>query len=178
MEKTLYQGNYLRLTEEEIQGHIFERVYLKDSVIVFPCDAQGRLLFIEEYRAHETPQRRWKTVTGHIDPGDTPEATVKRELQEEIGYRANSMELLYHQVSTGTVNTRVWIYLAWDLEPSKLPNPDGEETILKVEALETSEWFQRILNGDLARGPTAVELFKLYYSLQSGARTLPPSPKT
>jgi ADP-ribose pyrophosphatase len=54
---------------------------------------------------------------GKLDvPGEQPLATAKRELEEEIGKRAERWEeLLWFYTSPGFSDERVWLYLATDL---------------------------------------------------------------
>jgi mutator protein MutT len=46
-------------------------------------DAQGRLLLIQ--RGHAPAQGRWTLPGGRVEPGETPEAAVVREVREETG---------------------------------------------------------------------------------------------
>jgi ADP-ribose pyrophosphatase YjhB (NUDIX family) len=56
---------------------------------VVPCvgavvhDAEGRLLLIR--RGHEPQRGRWTLPGGRVEPGETPEQAVVRELREETG---------------------------------------------------------------------------------------------
>src|SRR6476661_361970 len=93
MEKTVYKGNILKVTEEEIDGIVWEKVYLPSGVIVFPITDDGKIMLIKEKRPHETPNVRIKPVSGILEPEKgTPEENAQREMQEEIGYKAREMK--------------------------------------------------------------------------------------
>lgn len=48
----------------------------------------GRVLLLHRTRKNEDPNRgKWIGVGGHIEPGETPEACVLREVHEETGLR-------------------------------------------------------------------------------------------
>lgn len=139
MEKTKYHGQFVKVTEEEIEGNIWERVYLKDGVIIFPLNENDEILMIEERRPHENHPIRLKFVTGQIDGDEDPLLTANRELQEEIGKKADNLETLLHKETSGTINNHLFQVLAYNLSDSKIPNPDGEDTIVSVKAFSIRE---------------------------------------
>jgi ADP-ribose pyrophosphatase YjhB (NUDIX family) len=61
---------------------------------VVPCvgaivrDAAGRLLLIQ--RGHPPHPGRWSLPGGRIEPGETPEQAVEREVLEETGLRVRA----------------------------------------------------------------------------------------
>lgn len=172
MEQQVYGGRFIQVTEERIGKSLYERAYLKHSVTVFPVDAQGRMLFIQECRVHENPQVRWKSVTGFLEEGATVEENANRELQEEIGQKAGSLEVIETMRLTGTINMAQHYVLARDLSEAKLPNPDGEASILAVAALPLDEVLRRTLTGEIARGAGAFVLLRLLYQVEKGLRRL------
>ncbi len=139
MENTKYSGKFIKVTEQEIDGAIWERVYLKDGVIIFPITDDGKVIMIEEKRPHEKNPIRLKFVTGQIDNDDDPILTANRELQEEIGKKAKTIEILLKKETTGTVNSKLYQLIALNLIDSKLPNPDGEDTIVSIKAYSIAE---------------------------------------
>jgi ADP-ribose pyrophosphatase YjhB (NUDIX family) len=168
MEKEAYKGKFVQVTEETIDGSVYERVYIRNAMTIFPIDDQGRVLFIKEKRVHERPQVRWKPVTGYYEEGAGLEENANRELQEEIGKKAGIIEPFFKMRLTGTVNIEQNFVIARNLTDSKLPNPDGEESILEVAPLSLDEILERTLNGEFAKGSVGYGLMKLYYEVKQG----------
>ncbi len=168
MENPAYQGKFVRVTEEEIEGSVYERVYLRHALTVLPIDNKGRVLFIKERRLHETPSIRWKPVTGFLEEYGTVEENANRELQEEIGKIADSIQPYFHVRHTGTLNLEQHFVIARGLRDNKLPNPDGENSIIEVAALGLDEILKRALDGEFARGTVGFVLMKLYYEIKNG----------
>ncbi len=61
---------------------------------------------------------------GHVDAGEEPAAAAARELAEETGYRAASVDLLGRLTpDVGRVGTRMWCYYASETELADPPPP-------------------------------------------------------
>jgi ADP-ribose pyrophosphatase len=166
MEKEVYKGKIIRVTEEEIQGIVWERSFLPDGVIVFPIDNQGRILLVNEKRPHENPPHRIKPVSGILEPEKGgPEENAQRELQEEIGFKASSLEHLWTQKASGTVNNQQHYFIARDLIISKLPNPDGEDTIMNIVAYTPRELFDLLMEDKIRWSLSTLGLFRLFKHL-------------
>jgi ADP-ribose pyrophosphatase len=66
---------------------------------------------------------------GKLDKGETLENCAIRELEEEIGYRANKLTFLTNiHPAIGFANENMWLYLAEDLEKTE-PILDNDEFI-------------------------------------------------
>lgn len=162
MEKVVYQGNFVKVTEEAIGPNIWERVYLQDGVQVFPINSEGKIALIEERRPHEKNPIRLKFVTGLMDKeNEDPLVTANREMQEEIGYKADHMEILIHRESSGTINNNFYQIVATDLSPSKIPNPDGEDTIVSIKFYSLEEIEELLETEKLPWSMGALGIFKL-----------------
>lgn len=162
MEEIKYQGNFVKVTEENIDGNVWERVYLQDGVQVFPINSEGKIALIEEKRPHEKNKVRLKFVTGLMDAkDDDPLETANREMQEEIGYKAKNLKVLIHREASGTINNNFYQIVATGLEESKIPNPDGEDTILSIKFYSISEIEELLEKEKLPWSMGALGIFKL-----------------
>lgn len=169
MEETKYSGKFIKVTEELIGGHIWERVYLSDGVMVYPINSKGEILMIEEQRPHENQPTRLKFVTGLMDKeGEDPLKTANREMQEEIGFKAAKLELILHRESSGTVNNNFYQVVATDLIPSKIPNPDGEETILSITPYSIEQIKVMLENGKLEWSMGVLGVYKIEAMMNKG----------
>ena len=103
---------------------------------------------------------------GKLDKGEDPETCALRELEEEIGYRANKITFLAHiHPAIGFANELMSIFLAEDLEKTK-DNQDKDEfleliptkldvavdlvwenKITDVKSIVGLLWLQKIKNG-------------------------------
>lgn len=162
MEKEVYKGNIVRVTEEKIGETIWERVFVPDGVIIFPVTEDGKIMLIEEKRPHEIPNIRVKAVSGILehDKG-TPEENAQREMQEEIGLKANKLVPLMTIKNSGTINSTQHFFIARDLVPSKLPNPDGEDVILGIKLFTPDELNDALMADRIRWSTTALGIFRL-----------------
>lgn len=162
VEEIKYKGKFIQVSEKKIDQYTWEKVYLPDSLVVIPITKDNEIIFILEKRPHETPNQRLKLVTGHIDKGESPKETANRELQEEAGFKSNDLtELMVHR-STGTINSNFYYFLAQNLEVSKIPNPDGEDSIIAVKKIKISEVKKMLSENKLEWTLSTLGLFKLF----------------
>lgn len=173
MEDLKYNGNIIQVTEEKIDHIVWERCYLPDGVIIFPITSEGKILFIKEKRPHETPNIRLKPVSGILEKEKgNPEENANRELQEEIGFKANKLNNFLTLASNGTVNNTQYFFLATGLTANKLPNPDGEDTIMEVLELGLEELYQMYLTDKIRWSHSTLGFLKLYHLIKAGSLSI------
>lgn len=116
--------------------HHFVGVEAADWVNLVAFTTEGRLLLVEQYR-HGTDTITLEIPGGAVDPGEDPATAAARELEEETGHRASTIELLGQvQPNPAFLDNRCFTYLALDCTPDGLAQPDpGEEIVVHTATL-------------------------------------------
>src|SRR4029453_695904 len=70
-----------------------EVVRPRGSVAALAVHDDGRVVLIRQYR-YAADQSLWELPAGRLDPGETPAEGAARELEEEVGLRAEKIEPL------------------------------------------------------------------------------------
>lgn len=129
-----------KLMKQEVVEH-------SESMTVVAVDADGALLLVRQYR-HPAGQYLLETAAGSVDPGETAEEAVNRELAEETGYQARRVTYLgSFYLAPGWATEYMHAYLARDLYESRL-EPDEDERI-EVVHLPIPEWEAMIVRGEI-----------------------------
>ncbi|MFB6100406.1 MAG: NUDIX domain-containing protein [Candidatus Nanohalobium sp.] len=81
-------------------------------------EKDGEFLVVKRSEENSTPGK-WSTVSGGIEPGETPEDAAKRELREETGMEAEVVEKGGYYIGEGEQGT-------WRLEPVLMEYKSGE----------------------------------------------------
>jgi ADP-ribose pyrophosphatase len=136
-EKTLstqqiYQGRAVNVRVDTIQKAsgketTREVVEHRDCVAMVVLDEQSNVLLVRQFR-HPVGRFLLEVPAGGIDPGEEPIDSVRRELQEEIGYFPRKTERLGGFYSTpGYCTEYLQCFLATDLAPSRLMAEDTDD---------------------------------------------------
>lgn len=112
------------------------------SVAVVAHDQTAdELVLVEQYRPKLGRAFR-ELPAGGIEDGETPVAAARRELREETGYRAETVEELGVYYPAGVLRMARHVCYATDLTPGEPDTDDGEQiTVERVEsetAVETA----------------------------------------
>lgn len=98
-------------------------VRCSDGVLVVPLTEDGQVLMAVE-RSPAFDREVLVLVGGEVEEGEPLEETANRELQEELGWRAERIEFLGELHPFKYLTSRQFVFLARDLVPSKL---EGDE---------------------------------------------------
>jgi ADP-ribose pyrophosphatase len=129
--RLVYQGRVVRLRVDTIRmpgGRETTREIVErdDCVAVVALDADGKLLLVKQFRK-AVGKELLEIPAGGIDPGESPEEAVKREMREETGYLPRKVAPLGGFYSApGYATEYLYLYLATDLIPSQLFAEDTE----------------------------------------------------
>jgi ADP-ribose pyrophosphatase len=140
-EQLIHDGQVISVaiaTFETAGGEQFDRdvVHHPGAVSVVPLHDDGTVSMARQYRA-ALDGLLLEIPAGKRDVEDEPpEVTASRELEEEIGLRADRLELLgefYN--SPGFSDERSFVYLGRDLRPGTMERHGVEEQALTVERI-------------------------------------------
>ena len=142
-----YLGRFLGLKETDGWEYAF-RTNASGVIVLVPVTAAGELVLVEQYR---TPVRSHviELPAGLVgDNGDTEEdfkAAARRELFEETGYQAESLEAILTSPSTaGMANEILTFYFASGLQRTGPGGGDASEdiTVHLVPLREATAWLE------------------------------------
>lgn len=167
-EDEVHRGYRIRLVRARFEapdGSTFERDVVRDKRVVamVPVLEDGRtVLLVRQYRG-PLDRELLEIPAGLCDvDGETdPTVTAARELAEEIGKAAGSLELLatIHQ-SAGISDEHGLIYLATDLTDVEPDRQGPEEQHMTVVPFDLHDVDDRIADGTLTDAKTVVGLLR------------------
>lgn len=142
--------HFLRLRKDRIElpdGTVIDDYYVRESrgfVVIFALAEDGRVVLVRQYK-HGIAQVLLELPAGAIDPGEQPLQTAMRELEEETGYTAPSLELVRSFVVDPTnSDTIAHLFLARDARKTAEQNLDVTENIeVQLVSLEELRNFVR-----------------------------------
>ena len=152
---TVFQTKWFKLEEAQVQkpadGSNFTYTYLSvaPSVMVVAIDGEGRIVIVRQYRY---PTRRYSyELPGGGSGGESLEKAALRELQEETGYRAASIERLGEFVTyCGLADEICHVFLATDLTPGEQKLEKSED--ITVHTVSYPELLDMISDGKFCDG--------------------------
>lgn len=140
----------------------FDYLTESESVVIIPFTGENEVVVIDEWR-HAVRRYSRGLPAGSIESDEQPMAAVHRELTEETGYEAESIEhLTTVEPSNGFSDAVFHYYAAYDCEPSGEQQLDSDETI-RVSTTTVDELLAAIENDDFPDGRSAFGI--TYYAL-------------
>ena len=150
--KTVFRGHVFNVRVDTLaapDGLLYERDVVEHpgAVAIAPIDADGNVVMVRQYR-HAVGRTMLEIPAGVLESGESPDDTAQRELQEEIGYVARDLRALGGiYASPGFCDEFLYLYIARDLVPSKLPGDEDED--IAVERVPMSRIGKLIRLGEI-----------------------------
>lgn len=139
-----YQGRKYKIRIDRLElpnGKEGEYEYIvhPGAGMVVPVTGDGRLMMIKQYR-FAVQHYLLEFPAGTLEPNEDPETTIKREIEEETGYRANSWQKIgSFFLCPGYSDEVIHVYLAKDLEQLADKPPGDDDEDIEVEIYNRSE---------------------------------------
>jgi len=152
--KTVYKGRYRieeivfdfdrtaakgRLTD--VKREVFER---GDSAAALIHDIERDVIVLAEQFRIAThikgPGYLVEAMAGSVEEGEDPEACIRREMMEEVGYRAGELTLIANgYVSPGSSSERIFLYYA-PVKTADLVDPKASGIAAEKEDVKRVEF--------------------------------------
>ncbi len=127
--RRIYEGRAVKLRVDTVElsgGRQTTRevVEHEDCVAIVAVDDKDNVLLVKQFRK-PVEKELLEIPAGGIDPGETPEDCVRREMREETGFLPRKVEKLGGFYSSpGFCTEYLYLYLATDLVHSPLQAED------------------------------------------------------
>jgi ADP-ribose pyrophosphatase len=169
--KNIYSGKVVTLNLEPVtlpNGVTVELEIIRHpgAAAVVPVKEDGTVVLIRQYR-HAAAGFIYEIPAGKLQPGEDPLECAARELEEEVGYRADRLDLLTSiYTAPGFADEVIHIYRASGLTPGR-QHLDHDE-VLDVVETPLEQAMGMIVDGAIRDGKTIVGLQAVYLRQKRG----------
>ncbi|MEM9217460.1 MAG: NUDIX hydrolase [Cyanobacteria bacterium P01_F01_bin.150] len=172
-QKLFYKGrkfNYevakLRLPNGAVGD--WECVRHPGGAMAVPVTADGRFVMVRQYR-FVAEGRLLEFPAGTVEPSEGPAATVRREIEEETGYRAHKWQTLGQFIlAPGYSDEVIYAFLAQDLEKLEIPPAQDEDEDIEVVLMTAQELEAAIRDGEPVDGKSIAGFYMALPFLNDG----------
>lgn len=161
-EEIKYNGKIFKIVQRQYLNKNNE-IYIRDgvlksnAVVIVAKDDDDNIYFVRQIR-EIIDEETLELPAGLINEKEEPVQTALRELEEEVGLKANKIEFLgdYYS-SSGFTNERVYAFYASDLSLGK-QNTDEDEEINSIEKIPMEKCFEMLKNNEFKHASLNVAL--------------------
>lgn len=165
MVRNIYTGKVVTLNIDTVRlpngvTIDLETIRHPGAAAVVPIKDDGTVVLIRQFR-HAAGGFIYEIPAGKLSPGEDPLHCAARELEEEVGYRASSFELLSSVFTApGFADEVIHIYKATGLTAGR-QQLDRDE-VLEIVEMPLHLALERILDGTIRDGKTIIGLQAVY----------------
>jgi ADP-ribose pyrophosphatase len=158
----IYSSEYISLYKDTIElpnsSRIVYEWFNSPSFCVMIPILKDKFIMIENYRY---PADAWSLEfpAGHLKEGEEPEIAAKRELLEETGYEAGTMEYLgWSYVSSRTLQ-KGYVFLCKDLKKLK---PKREPYEIQMIKIVTQKYIENAIKNNIITDAATLVAYSFY----------------
>jgi len=165
MTRQVYKGRVVDLRLETVQlpnGATVELELIRHpgAAAIVPMRENGDVLLVRQYR-HAVGGYILEIPAGKLDPGEDPRDCAARELEEETGFRAASLERVITFFTTpGFTDEVIHVFRATGLAPG-IQNL-GRDEVLELVEVPLEGALAQIQDGTIRDGKTIIGLQAVY----------------
>jgi ADP-ribose pyrophosphatase len=151
--KLNYQGRKFSFNVHEIQlpnGVTGEWDYINHpgGALAVPITPEGKLVLVKQYR-FPTQGRVLEFPAGTLEVDETPATTIKREIEEETGYRAHKwQDLGEFFLAPGYCDEIIYVFLAQELEKLTVQPAGDDDEDIEIVLMTPAEFEAAIYAGE------------------------------
>lgn len=160
--RSVYESDWVRveLADVEIPGgprfehHVLAMPRTSNTAVV--TDADGRILLIYRHR-FIADAWGWEVPGGWGDPGEEPAETIRREIEEETGYRPGRLEVMTgYYAMTGISDA--YFTVSHATGAVRIGEPEDVSESTRIEWHSPDAVRKLLANGEVIDGPSVTAL--------------------
>jgi ADP-ribose pyrophosphatase len=164
--ENIFKGRVISLQVDTVKlpnGEITSREIVRHpGAVAVLALLDDRMLVVEQYRK-PLERNQVEIPAGKLEPGEHPLEAAKRELEEETGYRCETLKhLCSFYTSPGFADELLHIYVAEELVPGQLKLDEDEFLECEAITLEQAQQYIKQQRISDAKTITAVYAWQLY----------------
>ena len=118
------------------------------GALAVPVTTDGKFVLVRQYR-FTVAGRLLEFPAGTVEDNESPFETIKREIEEETGYKASRwQDMGKFVIAPGYSDEYIYAFLAQDLEKLAKPPQQDEDEDIEVVLMTESELEAAILSGE------------------------------
>ncbi|MGC8935942.1 MAG: NUDIX domain-containing protein [Candidatus Methanomethylicaceae archaeon] len=158
-----FSGRLIKVRVDEVVlpgGRLAKREIVVHRGAVAIVGLEGDRILMEWQYRHAAGKSMWEIPAGTVEEGEDPLECARRELLEETGYTAETMEEMIHfYVAVGYSTEVIRVFLATGLKKTRA-TPEEDENI-KVEMVPFSEVLRMIRDNEIEDAKTIIGVLML-----------------
>lgn len=158
-----YQNSFINVCEDQVlqpdgKPGMYATVTMIPGIAVLPIDSNGIVYLCKQFR-YALGEESIEVVCGAVEQDEPPLESAKREIQEELGIKAEEwISLGFFHLDTSIVHCPVHLFLAKQLTFTQT-NQEGTETIERLRVpFDTA--VQMVMDSVITHGPSCVLTLK------------------
>ncbi|MCR8633877.1 NUDIX domain-containing protein [Paenibacillus radicis (ex Xue et al. 2023)] len=164
--QSIFQGRMISLQVDTVKlpnGETATREIVRHpGAVAVLALTEDRMLVVEQYRK-PLEKSQVEIPAGKLEPGEDPMEAAKRELEEETGYRTDSLKhLCSFYTSPGFADEILHLYVAEQLEKGEVHLDEDEFLDCESITLEQAQQYIREQRISDAKTITAVYAWQVY----------------
>lgn len=169
--EVIFEGRVVKLQVDDVtlpNGEQSKRELIKHpgAVAIIALTEDQKLVLVKQYRK-PLEKSILEIPAGKLEPGEEPEVTAKRELEEETGYTTHHLEYLTSfYTSPGFADELLYIYFADQLIVADNKKPLDEDEFIEIVEVPIENLEERVINQEIHDAKTMYALLYIKQRLE------------